>query len=160
MSAEYALPGGNTAQNYGPASQYAQGTFALDPQTGNPLPVNTTLGLLTLTAASASGAGGDQVNPSARGVQIGVNITAISGAGASLTVIVEGLDLASGQHYTLLSSAALTATGFTLLTVYPGAAVVANSSASTPLPRGWRVSYVIAGTTPSVTATVGASLVI
>jgi hypothetical protein len=120
---------------------------------------NVHKGLLIALAASAVSSNGiDQDNPFWTGLQVGINITAITGAGASLTVVVEGRDEASGVYFTLLSSAALTATGFTLLTVYPGIAVAANVSASQVLPKTWRVRCVIAGTTPAVTATIGASL--
>lgn len=120
--------------------------------------VNKTL--LTLAAASASGQIVAQDNPFWRGVQIGVDITAITGTSPTLTVIVEGLDDASGKYYTLLSSAALTATGTTLLTVYPGVTAAANGAASQALPKTWRIRYTIGGTGPAVTATVGASLIL
>jgi hypothetical protein len=116
--------------------------------------------VVSLSGASTSGNTAAQDNPQWRGLQLGINITAIAGTSPTLTVIVEGLDEASGQYYTLLSSAALAATGFTLLSVYPGIAAAANSAASQVLPKSWRVRYTIAGTTPAVTATIGASLII
>lgn len=121
---------------------------------------NTSKSLLTLTAASTGASDVAKDNPFWRGVQIGVNITALTGTSPTMTVIIEGLDAASGTYYTLLSSAALAATGFTLLTVYPGVTVAANAAASQALPNTWRIRYVIAGTTPAVTATVGANLII
>lgn len=121
---------------------------------------NTNKALLTLTAASASGQIVAQDNPFWRGVQLVVDITAITGTTPTLTVIVEGMDEASGKFYALLTSAALSATGTTLLTVYPGVTAAANVAAAQALPKTWRVRYTIAGTTPAVTATVGASLVL
>lgn len=116
--------------------------------------------LVTHTAASAGVAGADQLNINSRGVQIGVNITAGTGTTPTLQVIIEGKDAASGAYYTLLASAAIAATaGFTLLTVYPGLTAAANSIANQVLPRVWRVRTVIGGTTPAVTATVGASVI-
>ena len=114
---------------------------------------------VTLSAASASGDSEQLDNLHWRGAQIGVNITAITGTSPSITVIVEGFDAASGQYYTLLSSAALTATGFTLLTVYPGVTAAANGAAATVLPEVWRIRYTIAGTTPAITETIGANLI-
>jgi hypothetical protein len=116
--------------------------------------------VVTLSGASISGNTAAQDNPQWRGLHLGVHVTAITGTSPTITVVVEGLDEASGQYYALLSSAALSAAGFTLLTVYPGVAAAANSAASQVLPKSWRVSYTIAGTTPAVTATIGASLIV
>jgi hypothetical protein len=116
--------------------------------------------LVALSGASTSGNTVTQDNLQWRGLQLGINITAITGTSPSITVVVEGLDEASGQYYTLLSSAALSVAGFTPLTVYPGIAAAANSAASQVLPKSWRVRYTIAGTTPAVTATIGASLIV
>lgn len=124
-------------------------------------PVNNNIGALaTLSAASTGGNSVDQNNAQGRGVVVGVNITAITGTSPTLTVTIQGKDTASGEYYTLLTSAALTAVGFTELTVYPGAAVTANVSASLPLPQTWRVSYAVGGTTPAVTATIGACVLV
>jgi hypothetical protein len=120
-----------------------------------------TAALITLAAASVGVASADQVNTGNRGVQIGLNVTAITGTGTpSVQVIVEGKDAASGVYYAILTSAAITATGFTQLIVYPGATVAANVAVSQPLPKTWRVRTVIAGSTPGITATIGASLIL
>ena len=117
--------------------------------------------LATLSAAGAGTTNGtDQTNVNGRGVQVVVDITAISGTSPTLTVKVQGKDKASGKYYDLLASAALNATGTTLLTVYPGAPVTANVSASQALPAVWRVVSTVGGTSPSVTATVGASVIV
>lgn len=121
---------------------------------------NVDLTLVTLTAATASGNSGDQTNYNGRGIQVGVNITAITGTTPSLVVTIQGKDVASGVYYTLLQSAALTATGFTLLTVNPGGLTTANVASPQVLPRTFRILYTIAGTTPSVTATIGGSVVV
>lgn len=94
----------------------------------------------------------------ASGVVIGINITAITGTSPTLTVSVYGIDGASGQRYLLLASAAKTATGFSTLTLFPGAPTTANVSANAGLPAKWEVEAVIGGTGPAVTATIGASL--
>lgn len=116
--------------------------------------------LITHTAAAAGVSGADQLNVNGRGLQVGVNITAGTGTSPTLQVIIEGKDAASGVYYTLFASAAIAATpGFTALSVYPGltgSATVGNQV----LPRTWRVRTVIGGTTPAVTATVGASIIV
>lgn len=119
-----------------------------------------TAALITHAAASAGTQSADQVNYNGRGVKLVIDITAITGTSPTLTVTLQGKDAASGKYYTLLASAALTATGTYVLEVYPGIAVAANASASATVPRTWRVSTVIGGTTPAVTATVGASVIL
>lgn len=114
--------------------------------------------LATLVAAGVGGSTSDFDNPHCDAIDLVVDITAISGAGASLTATLQGKDPASGKYFTVLASAALTATGTTVLRVFPGATVAANLAVNDWLPRTWRVSWAIAGTTPSVTATIGAIL--
>lgn len=114
--------------------------------------------ILSLAAAAVGGNTTNLDNAFWTGIQLGINITAITGTAPTLTVIIEGQDEASGIWYTLLSSAALNATGFTLLTLFPSVATVANTSVPQVLPKTWRVRYAIAGTAPAVTATIGASL--
>lgn len=125
----------------------------------DPITANTdTAALSTFTAAGASTVNSaDQTNPNGRGVQIGINLTTMTTA--TVTVNIQGKDKASGVYYTILSSAALVATGFTNMTVYPGAATTANASSPQPLPRVWRVQTVIVGGSAAVTGTVGASVV-
>lgn len=116
--------------------------------------------LVTLSAASAGGNSADQTNYNGRGLQLGINITALAGTTPTLTVTIQGKDTSSGQYYTLLQSAALNATGYTNLTVYPGAPVTANVSATQVLPRTWRILYAIGGSAgQAVTATIGASVI-
>lgn len=112
----------------------------------------------TLTAASAGSNGPDQLNPRHRGIIVPINITAITGTTPTLTVTIQGKDPISATYYTVLASAALNATGFTELIVIPGVTVSANLAASRPLPSQWRIITAIAGTTPAVTATIGAIL--
>lgn len=113
--------------------------------------------LATLTAASTAGNTSDFDNPHCDGIDVVVDITAISGTSASLTVTLQGKDPASSKYFTVLASAALTAIGTTVLRVFPGATASPNLAANDWLPKTWRVSWTIAGTTPSVTATIGAS---
>lgn len=114
----------------------------------------------TLTAAATSGVFPDQTNKSAKGIQFVVDVTAITGTAPSIVVTLQGKDLASGKYYTLLTSAVLSATGTTVLNLYPGIVASAGVAANSSLPRTWRVIYTVAGTTPAITATIGASVVI
>jgi hypothetical protein len=102
--------------------------------------------------AAASGTSPIQKNINQKGVRVGVNISAFTGG--TLTVTVFGRDV-SGQTYTLLGSAALAATGFTELLIYPGATAGTNLVANLPLPPSWGVNYSAASGT--ITATISYS---
>lgn len=116
---------------------------------------------VTALAAAAVGANGaDKVNLNARGLKLVIDITAITGTTPTLTVTIQGKDPVSGKYFTILASAALNAAATTVLTVYPGLTAAANVTANDVLPRDWRVIYAIGGTTPAVTATIAASLVL
>lgn len=120
-------------------------------------PINGhTAALLTYAAAAAGSNSADQSNPLHRGVKVVIDVTAIAGTTPTFTVTIRGKDPASGKYFTILASAALTATGTVVLTVYPGIAAVANVSASDVLPDTWRIETAIGGTTPTVTATISA----
>ncbi len=118
------------------------------------------ISLAALLAAAAGANGADQVNYNARGIKLVIDITALAGTGPTLTVTLQGKDPVSGKYYTILASAALAAVATTVLTVYPGLVAAANLSANDVLPRDWRIVTAIAGTTPAVTATIGASWLI
>ena len=114
--------------------------------------------LITHTAASAGVNGADQGAGTAKGILVQIAISAITGTSPTLTVTLQG-KAPSGDYHTVLASAALNATGLTVLKVYPGLTAAANTVASDILPSSWRVISTIGGTTPAVTATVHASLI-
>lgn len=118
---------------------------------------NADVTIATLAAAAVTTNTADMTNPLHKGVKVVVDVTAITGTTPSLVVTIQGKDVKSGKYFTILASASLTATGTVVLTVYPGAATSANVSANDVLPATWRVLMTIAGTTPAVTATIGAS---
>lgn len=115
--------------------------------------------LLAISNMAAGSINADQVNYNGRGVQLGINVTAITGTNPTLVVTIRGRDAVSGQYYNLLSSVSITATGFTRLVVYPGIPTTANVSQSDVLPRTWNVLATVGGTGVSVTATIGASVI-
>ena len=129
---------------------------SLDRQRGN----IDTAALINYTAAAAGTNGTDQTNFNGRGVKLVIDITALTGVSPTLTVTVQGKDAASGKYYTILASAALAAVATTTLEIYPGIATAANATQGVTLPRVWRVITTITGTTPAVTATVGASVIV
>lgn len=109
---------------------------------------------LVLSAASTSRNGADIDNISSSGAHVVIDITAITGTTPTATFTVQGKDPVSGKYYTILASAALNATGTTVLRVGPGLTAAANLVANDILPPVIRVIVAIGGTTPSVTATV------
>lgn len=123
---------------------------------------NTTKIVLASAARTDSGSphvSDDLDNLQGKGVEVIIDITAISGVGATLTVTLQSKDGPSQTYNDLLVSAGLTATGQTRLVVYPGVAESANVAASTIVGRTWRASAAITGTTPSVTFSIGASII-
>jgi hypothetical protein len=120
---------------------------------------DTSLGTLaTLTAAGAGSVTGPDLDTAQhRGIAVFVNITAISGTSPTLTVSIKGKSPV-GVDYTILSSAALTATGQTVLTIYPALPASANVTAQSTIPTVAHVDYTIGGTGPSITATISAVL--
>lgn len=151
----------------GPGGFYKQsdnsGPYSVD-SAGNVVPLaqpthSVTTALLTHAAAGAGAVNSDdQTNTRRRGLQLVIDITAITGTSPTLTVTIEGKDAVSGKYYTLLASAALSAAGTNVLRVYPGLTAAANTVANDVLPLTWRVKSVIGGTTPAVTATIAATL--
>lgn len=88
--------------------------------------------------------GSVSVNPGFLGVLVFININTItgsSGTAESVTVTIEGLSpVGTDEFYTILASSALTATGLTVLRVYPGLVAAANLTVNDVLPASWRVS--------------------
>lgn len=119
---------------------------------------NLELTVLASAARTANVNSSDLSNFNGRGVHVIIDVTSVT-ATPSVVFTVQGKDAVSGKYYTLLTSAAITATGTTLLTVYPGAAVTANVSASNVVPKTWRVSAAH-GDADSITYSVGAVLVL
>lgn len=123
--------------------------------------LNRDLGpILSLTGQGAGTVNSkDQQNAYAHALKCVVAVATISGTGPTLTVTIQGKDGATGSYYTLLQSAALNSVAATVLTVGPGLTAATNTVANDFLPFLWRVTATVAGTSPSVTATVGCSLI-
>ena len=119
---------------------------------------NEEIVLLASAARTASAESLDYTNFEARGVKVVIDVTA-DPASASVVFKIEGKDPASGKYYTLLASAAVAATGTTVLTVYPGIAATTNVAASDVLPKTWRVTATHADA-DSITYSVGASTIL
>lgn len=119
---------------------------------------NEEIKVLQSAARTASVNSDDFENMNGRGVKVVIDATAAA-ATPSVVFTIQGKDLASGKYYDILSSAAITGTGTTVLTVYPGTTASANVVANDVLPRTWRVKAV-AGDADSLTYSVGASTIL
>lgn len=93
-----------------------------------------------------------------KGLTAVLDVTAI--AGASLVLIVEGFDQASGKFFPILTSGAITATGTTSHTIYAGLANSSGAGQSTTanniLPAVFRIR--VTQSAGTATYTVGAVL--
>lgn len=115
--------------------------------------VNTTTG--DTGAKTASFAGATQTNFNAAGAFILINMGTVTGTTPTLTAQVQ-ISPDGGTTWVNVPGAvtpSITASGTTLLTVYPGVTPAANAAVSYPLARTWRLNYTIGGTTPSFTIT-------
>lgn len=117
---------------------------------------NTDASLVTAQGATTTQNSADQTNITGRGVKVVLDMTS-AGTG-SITLLLQGKDLASGKYYTLLAGAAVLANGTIIYSVYPGIPAVANVSANDVLPKIWRVQVVANNTNPT-TYTVGSSAI-
>lgn len=123
---------------------------------------NTAVSAEASSAKTTTGQGAALVNQNARGVQLVVNVSASSGTTPTLVVRAQVQDPVSSNWVDIpgAATASITGNGQTLLTVYPGANPVANAVVSQPLGRNWRLAWVIGGTTPSFTFSVGAQYIL
>jgi hypothetical protein len=113
-------------------------------------------------AKVATGNGATIANVGNKGVQVLVNMGAVTGTAPTAVLKLQGSTDGGTSWYDIpgATTASLTATGLNGITVYPGAAVTAGVAttgttavASQVMPRTWRVVWTIGGTTPSFTIT-------
>ena len=122
------------------------------------MPTNRNITVLTSAARTATINSDVQVNHEGSGLHIVIDVTSIT-ATPSVTPTIQGRDDVSGVFYDLLVGVAITATGTTVLKVYPGITASANVSASDLLPANWRVRMVHADA-DSITYSVGATVIV
>jgi hypothetical protein len=93
--------------------------------------------VLASAARTATNNSADQTNNFARGVRVTIDVTALA-ATPSVVFTIQG-KTQQGDYYTLLDSAAVTATGNTEMVVHPQITAVANAVAKNALGNKWRV---------------------
>lgn len=119
---------------------------------------NTSVTLLASAARTTTQTSADLTNYNARGIQVTLDMTNVA-ASPSVTLTINGKDPASGKYYLLLSGAAVTTAVTNTYTVYPGATVAANVSASNVLPYTFQI-VVTANNANSGTYSVGYNLIV
>lgn len=110
--------------------------------------------ILASAARTATPTAVTVTNPTCRGVMFVIDVTAVTST-PSVTFTIDGYDVAKEDYVNILTSAAITTTGTTVLTIFPGAPVTANVSTNKPLPRQFRIVATHADT-DSITYSVGA----
>ena len=123
-----------------------------------PQPVNREMIVFASAARTASENSLDLANPYARGAVLTIDVTAAS-ATPSVVFTVKGKSALGSDYYTILTSAAITATGQTVLRIYPGLTASANATVSDVLPATWRVEAAHADA-DSITYSVSANLIL
>lgn len=113
-------------------------------------------------AKTATGNGATITNAGNKGIQILINMGAVTGTTPTFVAKVQGSVDGGTNWYDIPGAvtASLVATGLFGITIYPGIAVTAGTTttgttagASGILPRTWRMVWTIGGTTPSFTIT-------
>jgi hypothetical protein len=117
---------------------------------------NTSGSLVSAASLTTTQTTADQVNTSARGVQ--VTLDWLSGSGSNL-IRIQGKDPTSGKYFTLLEGGSISSASTTTYTLYPGLTAVANSVVSGVLPRTWRVVALANNASPA-SYTVGYNLIV
>lgn len=106
-------------------------------------------------ARTATHNSGIIANPGYRGLHLVIDATA-SADTPSVVFTIQGYNPVGDDYYTILASAAITAAGVTVLRVYPGLTVAANTVANDVLPHQYRV-LATHGEGSSITYSVGVS---
>lgn len=119
---------------------------------------NQNITVLSSSARTATNQSATQTNYNSRGLHLVINVTSITST-PSITVDIQGQDSVSSEWYNILTSVAITATGRTIMKVYPGIGQIANQAAADILPRTWRVNVTHANAN-SITYSIGASVIV
>ncbi len=99
---------------------------------------NENLPILPSLARTATVTGDDIKNLLSRGLHLIIDVTAVT-ATPSVVPKIQGKDPISGKYYDLITGAAITATGTTVLKVFPSATAATNLAVNDFLPAVFRV---------------------
>lgn len=109
--------------------------------------------VLASAARTATPTKVDQTNPNGQSLIVVIDVTAV-GVTPSVVFTIQGKDVASGKYYTILASAAITATGTVVLRVSPHLTASAGLIAKDNVPSTWAVDAVH-GNGTTITYSVG-----
>lgn len=112
---------------------------------------------LASAARTATNNSEDLTNSQHRGCHVIIDVTSITDT-PSVVPTIQGKDSVSGKYYTLLAGIAITATGTTILRIYPGLTATANVIANDIVPSKFRI-LMTHGDIDSITYSVAVSLV-
>lgn len=101
--------------------------------------INRTGTLLASAARTATVTGIDMSNDAGSCLTVILDVTVAPGVD-TVTVAIQGNDPVSLKYYTILTGAAVSATGTTTYKVCPGITAAANAAASDMVPKKWRVN--------------------
>ena len=90
----------------------------------------------------------------AKGIHVVIDVTAVTST-PSVVPTIDGFDALSTKWYNLLTGAAITATGTTVLKIYPGIGTSPGAAASDVVPPRFRI-VMTHGNANSITYTVAA----
>lgn len=128
----------------------------MDTNAGRP-GYNASLAVFASAARTATPTAVTINNLSGKALQLIVDVTAIT-ATPSITVAIEGYDVASAKWYSLLGSIAAIATAIQrIYRIYPGATASAGLTANDFIPKTIRIS-VTHGDADSITYSIGANI--
>lgn len=115
--------------------------------------------VISSTTKTATDQSTTKYNYGKKGARFFINVTAASGTDETMVVKIQAKDhIGNWIDVPGATTGDITATGQTMLTLYPGMAETANSEVSVPLPREYRFVYTISGTdTPTFTFSIGVS---
>jgi hypothetical protein len=117
---------------------------------------NESFPILASAARTATVTGDDIKNLLSRGIHLIIDVTAIVST-PSVVPKIQAKDPTSGKYYDLITGAAITGTGTTVLKVFPAATASANVAVNDFLPSIFRV-VMTHGNANSITYSVAANL--
>lgn len=117
---------------------------------------NENIPILPSLARTATVTGDDIKNLLSRGLHLIIDVTSITST-PSVVPKIQGKDPVSGKYYDLLTGAAITATGTTVLKLFPSATASANVAVNDFLPSVFRVVMTHANSN-SITYSISANM--
>jgi len=128
---------------------------------------NTNVAMGDTGVKTASFSGATQTNHSARGAKIFIAVSSLSGLLASVAIQLQFSPDGGTSWVNIGSSVSVNGAGTTMISIYPTSESVVGSvltllamgvnnsmAFNAPLPRTWRLTYTLGGTTPSATISV------